>query len=48
MIRMLRAHGLVRKVPRTHRYMVTEKGRTAITALQSARQADTAKLAAAA
>jgi hypothetical protein len=48
MIRMIRAHGLVRKVPRTHRYIVTEKGRTAITALLSARQADTAKLAAAA
>lgn len=48
MIRMLRAHGLVRKVPRTHRYMVTTKGRAAITALLSARQADTAKLAAAA
>jgi hypothetical protein len=48
MIRMLRAHGLVRKVPKTHRYMVTQKGRTAITALLSARQANTVKLAAAA
>jgi hypothetical protein len=47
-IRMLRAHRLVRKVPNTHRYMVTDKGRAAITALLAARQADTAKLSAAA
>jgi hypothetical protein len=25
---MLRAHALIRKVPHTHRYQVTEKGRT--------------------
>lgn len=47
-IRMLRAHGLVRKVTKTNRYIVTEKGRAAITALLAARQADTAKLSAAA
>jgi hypothetical protein len=47
-IRMLRAHGPIRKVPKTHRYIVTERGRTTITALLSARQADTAKLIAAA
>jgi hypothetical protein len=47
-LRLLRAHGLIRKVPRTHRYMVTQKGRAAITALLTARAADTAKLAAAA
>lgn len=46
-IRLLRAHGLVKKVPKTHRYQVTAKGRTAITALLAARQADTSKLAAA-
>jgi hypothetical protein len=45
-IRMLRAHGLVHKVPKTHRYMVSSKGRSIITALLSARQADAAKLAA--
>lgn len=48
MIRMLRAHGLIRKVPRTHRYRVSPRGRTAITALISARKADVATLAKAA
>lgn len=47
-IRLLRAHGLVQKVPSTHRYQVTEKGRRAIAALLTAHAADTAKLAAAA
>jgi hypothetical protein len=31
--RMLRAHGLIKKVPRTHRYMVTETGRTILIAV---------------
>jgi hypothetical protein len=43
-IRLLRAHGLIRKVSGTHRYVVTEKGRRIITALLSARQADIEKL----
>ena len=43
-IQLLRMHGLVQKVHRTHRYMVTEKGRAVITALLSARQADTSQL----
>jgi hypothetical protein len=43
-LRLLRAHGVVQKVAKTHRYLVTEKGRTALTALEAARQADTAKL----
>lgn len=47
-LRLLRAHGLIRKVPKSHRYMVTDQGRIAITALSTARAADTAKLAAAA
>lgn len=46
-LRMLRAHGLIKKVPKTHRYQVTERGRLAITALLAARQADTIKLTAA-
>lgn len=37
---LLRAHGLVRKVGSTRRYMVTEKGRATIVALLSARRAD--------
>jgi hypothetical protein len=32
-IRILRAHGLVKKVVKTHRYMITEKGRTIISAI---------------
>jgi hypothetical protein len=47
-IRLLRAHGMIRKVPRTHRYQVSDRGRVALTALLAARQADTAKLTAAA
>ena len=43
-LRLLRAHGLIRKVPRTHRYLLTEKGRQGITALLAAQAADTAKL----
>jgi hypothetical protein len=43
-LRLLRAHGLIRKVPHTHRYMLSPRGRAAITALLSARQADTKKL----
>ena len=36
-LRLLRAHGLIQKVPRTHRYMVSEAGRRAITAVLAAR-----------
>ena len=32
-LRLLRAHGLINKVSKTHRYLVTEKGRRIITAL---------------
>jgi hypothetical protein len=47
-LRMLRAHGLIRKVPHTHRYMVSSKGRQVIAALQAAREADIEKLSKAA
>ena len=43
-LRLLRAHGLVKKVPHTHRYQLTELGHTAITALLAARQANTTQL----
>jgi hypothetical protein len=43
-IRMLRAHGLIHKVPHTHRYLVSDKGRRLITALHAAREADIDKL----
>ena len=32
-IRMLRAHGLIQKVPKTHRYQVSPAGRLAISAV---------------
>lgn len=44
-LRLLRAHGIVRKVPKTHRYHVTEHGRKILTALQAALAASTEKLA---
>jgi hypothetical protein len=44
-LRLLRAHGLIRKVSGTHRYLVSNKGRLVITALQAAREADVTKLA---
>jgi len=39
-IRLLRAHGLLHKVPKTHRYIVSDHGRKAITALLAARDAN--------
>lgn len=45
-LRLLRAHGLIAKVSKTHRYIVTEKGRNVITALLAARNASTEKLTA--
>jgi hypothetical protein len=47
-LRMLRAHGLIQKIPKSHRYQVSQRGRTAIAALLAARHADAAKLTAAA
>jgi hypothetical protein len=47
-LRLLRGHGLLRKVAHTHRYLLTAKGRVVVAALLAARQADTATLAAAA
>jgi hypothetical protein len=43
-LRLLRAHGLIQKVTGTHRYVVTHKGRTTITALLTARKADVQQL----
>lgn len=36
---LLRAHGLIRKLPGTHRYVLTKEGQTAITAFLAARNA---------
>ena len=35
-LRLLRAHGIIRKVPGTYRYQLTETGRKAIAALLTA------------
>lgn len=43
-----RAHGIIRKVPGTHRYLVADHGRQVITCRQAARAADISKLASAA
>lgn len=43
-IRLLRAHGLVHKIPKTHRYTVSPKGRETLAALLAARAANTKQL----
>lgn len=45
-LRLLRAHGLIRKVPSSHRYLLTEDGRNLITLLLAARNADVQQLTA--
>jgi len=47
-LRLLRAHGLIIKVQKTHRYQVSAHGRRVLTALLSAHTADATRLAAAA
>lgn len=42
---LLRAHGLIRKVPHTHRYVVTDNGNTTINAILASRNANAATLA---
>ena len=44
LLRLLRAHGVIAKVPKTHRYQVTAEGRRRVTALLAARHANTEKL----
>lgn len=44
-LRLLRAHGLIQKLPRTHRYLLTERGRQITTALIAAQRANTETLA---
>lgn len=44
-LRLLRGHGLIQKVPHTHRYQLTATGRTTITALLVAQQASVQHLA---
>lgn len=44
LFRLLRAHGLIRKVPKSHRYQVTAQGRLQITAILAAQHANTKEL----
>ena len=46
LLRLLRAHGIVKKVPKTHRYVVCVKSQDAMLALLAARKADPKTLAA--
>lgn len=48
LLALLRAHGLIQKIPKTHRYQVTTRGREQIAALLAARAAGVEKLIAAA
>jgi len=45
-LRLLRAHGLIQKLPHTHRYQVTSSGRQIITAVLAARHATLKQLTA--
>jgi hypothetical protein len=47
-LRMLRAHGLIHKLPRTHRYRVSDKGRLILNAVLSAHRMTLQQLTAAA
>lgn len=44
LIRLLRAHGLLNKIPKTHRYHLSDKGREVVVALNAAKYAGTKKL----
>jgi hypothetical protein len=39
-LRLLRAHGLIRRVPRTLRYVLSDQGKTLVTLLLTAKDAD--------
>jgi hypothetical protein len=40
-LRLLRAHGLIAKIPKTHRYQVTDKGRANFSVILAARESNT-------
>ena len=44
LLRLLRGHGVIAKIAKTHRYQITEKGRKKISALTAARNASTEQL----
>ncbi len=43
-LRLLRAHGIIRKIPKTHRYQLTERGRLLTAALRATRDASLKQL----
>ena len=43
-LRLFRAHGIIRKISKTHRYVLTPSGRRILTALRAAHCADVDKL----
>jgi hypothetical protein len=43
-LRLLRAHGLIKKIPRSHRYQLTERGRLLTAALHATRDANIKQL----
>jgi len=43
-LRLLRAHGLIYKIPKTHRYQVSKAGRVAILAVLAVQQTSLAQL----
>ena len=44
LLRILRAHGILRRIPHTHRYQVTSKGRLVLAAVLGTRDASISKL----
>jgi len=44
LLRLLRGHGIIAKVAKTHRYQLTEKGRSTLAALSAARKASIKQL----
>jgi len=48
LLALLRAHGLIKKVAKTHRYQVTPSGRTRLAAIYAARKASVEQLTSAA
>ena len=44
LLALLRAHGLIQKIPKTHRYQVTARGQEQIAAILAARAAGVKKL----
>jgi DNA-binding HxlR family transcriptional regulator len=43
-LRLLRAHGIIKKIPRTYRYQLTERGRLLTAALRATREANLKQL----